>query len=102
MLPIFSSSSSTEGVSSLTSSSIVGSSIVTYMFFGNDLGILSSTLQYDREIKFSTLHKNIIVDFISENESQIAVKKQRFFVLLNSDAHYVNGCSWHKNGLYSL
>lgn len=38
---------------------IVGSSIVTYMFFGNDLGVLNSTLQYEKGIKFGTTYKNI-------------------------------------------
>ena len=38
---------------------IVGSSIVTYMFFGNDLGVLNSTLQYERGIKFGSTYKNI-------------------------------------------
>ena len=38
---------------------IVGSSIVTYMFFGNDLGVLNSTLQYEKGIKFGSTYKNI-------------------------------------------
>ena len=38
---------------------VVGSSIVTYMFFGNDLGVLNSTLQYERGIKFGSTYKNI-------------------------------------------
>ena len=42
----------------------VGSSIVTYMFFGNDLGVLNSTLQYERGIKFTSLYKNINIAVI--------------------------------------
>ena len=38
---------------------VVGSSIVTYMFFGNDLGVLNSTLQYEKGIKFGSTYKNI-------------------------------------------
>ena len=38
---------------------IVGSSIVTYMFFGNNLGVLNSTLQYERGIKFGSFDKNV-------------------------------------------
>ena len=43
---------------------VVGSSIVTYMFFGNDLGVLNSTLQYERGIKFGSTYKNINVAVI--------------------------------------
>ena len=38
---------------------VVGSSIVTYMFFGNNLGVLNSTLQYERGIKFGNFDKNV-------------------------------------------
>ena len=37
----------------------VGAAIITYMFFGNNLGVLNSTLQYEQGVDFENFDKNV-------------------------------------------